>query len=252
MKHRAAMFSVLGKHLLVAAACILLALSFATSVVADDFDRGAAGSLPLQEKEVLLRKRIMSWHHNYVPPGFEYEDAVRFPLMYWHAWANQGVPTRTIFFILLITVLPMRIIFPGFVARFQIEYEQHWARSLGLGLLFLVFGGGCCGFLARTGLYAPLATLLLAGIQLTTLFGLTVACSSIGAGGLSILRIDKRIAKSKFSNIAPVCLGIFLCTLLTLVHGTTYLPGVGIRLVALIAAAGTGAVLVSMRKKGTD
>jgi hypothetical protein len=241
--------SKFGKFLLVASICALISLCFVMSVTADDPEVNQVSSPSSEGKGTLWGGRLWALPSSHVPPGLEYDDAVKYPIRYWRAWANQEIPIGRILWILLVTLLPLQLILPNHVARVRSQYEQHWASSLGFGLLFLIFSGPSCGFLARTGLYAPLATLLLGLVQLTTLFGLTVACNSIGSGALSILRLEKRIEKSKFYKVVTICLGIFLCSLLVLVPGHRLLPGLGIRLLALIAAAGTGAVLVSMKKK---
>jgi len=243
------MLSKFDKVLLVVSVCALISLCFVASVAADDPDVNQVRSPSSEGTGTLWGGRLWALPSSHVPPGLEYDDAVKYPIRYWRAWANQQIPIGRILWILLVTLLPIQLIFPGHVARVRTQYEQHWASSLGIGLLFLIFGGGTCGFLARTGLYAPLATLLLGVVQLITLFGLAVACNSIGAGALSILRLERRIAKSRFYNVATICLGIFLCALLALVPGHRLLPGLGVRLLALIASAGTGAVLVSMKKK---
>jgi len=242
-------FNAFGKFVLAAGVFVLISVCVVAPAPADDLDHNTNNLPAPQDKGSLLGKRIMALQPNYVPAGLEYEDAVKHPIMYWRAWANQGLPLREILSIFLVILLPIQFIFPGYVARVRSQYEQHWGRSLGIGLLFLIFGGGICGFLARSGLYAPLATLLLGVVQLITLFGLCVACNSIGAGALSILRLDKRIEKSKFNKVVTICLGIFLVTCLMLVPGHRLLPGLGLRLIALIAAAGAGAVLVTMSKK---
>jgi hypothetical protein len=223
-------------------------LFFVAFVRADDLEQKSTDSSPWLERRILLEHKIMSMQHNFVPNGLDYEDAVKHPLIYWRAWANQRLPFMMVALLLLGTLIPIRLICPNFVARAQIQYEQRWARSLGLGLLFLIFGGCCGGFLARSGLFAPLATVTIAAIQLIALFGLSVAADSIGRGALSILRLDKRLKANKFNNLLPLCLGILLCSLLVLIPGFSLLPGLGNRLLALIAAAGTGAVLVSIKK----
>jgi len=236
--------------MLAASVCALMFVCFITSVRADDSSQSTSSTPAPQDRGFLLGKRIVDLQPNFVPAGLEYEDAVKHPIWYWRAWANQRLPARTMIWLLLLTLLPIQLIFPGYVAKVRTQYEQHWGSSLGIGLLFLIFGGGACGFLARTGLYAPFATLLLGLVQLSTFFGLAVACNSIGAGALSILRLEKRIEKSKFKNVITICFGIFLCVLLARVPGHHLLPGLGVRLLALIAAAGTGAVLVTLSKRG--
>jgi hypothetical protein len=242
----------LARHSIIAVLFIALQFFCAPAVRADNPTAGYPNIPAGLERQVELRQKILSMQRARVPTGLEYDDAVKHPILYWRAWANQKLPFVSVVLILLITVLPIRLIAPNIIARAQLQYEQRWARSLGLGLLFLIIGGSCGGFLARSGLFAPLATVLVATIQLITLFGLTVACNSIGAGALSILRLDKRIGQGKFYNLLPLVTGILLCSLLVLIPGIQLLPGLGNRLLALIASAGTGAVLITFKKSAKD
>jgi hypothetical protein len=203
----------------------------------------------LQNKQLEVDRRVMARQQKWIPEGFNSEDAAMHPIIYWRAWLNQPWPVHRVFILLLVfsfVAIGFQLICPKLVAKSQVVYEQKWLRSLGAGLLVLTLGAVLTGVLARTGQYLAMANLLLGAIEVTSLFGLSVAAKSIGKGFLTIVRLQKFLKGDLATQYVPILVGMIICGLmLLLARCVPFLPGFGARLLSLIAYAGSGALLIS-------
>jgi len=230
-------------------ALAFMAFCLAAPAHADDLNTKTVDETPWQSHRLEIEHQIMARQINLTPAGLSDEDAVKHPLIYWREWTSQRLPCIRIMVVLLLTLLPIKLLCPKVVAAAQDQYEHRWARSMGIGLLFLILGAYSVGLLGRLGLFGPLATVALAAIQLIALIGLCVSANSIGNGASNILHLHKRLGEGKLGNLMPLCLGILLISLLVLIPHFKWLPGLGNRLLALLASAGTGAFLLSVNKR---
>lgn len=208
-------------------------------------------------KTAATRHRVREFLHPppaLVPFGLEYEDVVRRPFLYWREWINQTLPWNRVLYVYFCATTALQIFFGKTLVNAKEYYERKWLRNLGVGLLFGIIGMTLVGSMARMGLYAPLATVLLAAIQFVSLMGLTIAASTIGGAVLRVTRIDQRLKRPWLQNFIPLWMGIFILSFLVLIPGFGMLPRLGNRLLSLIAAAGTGAFLSywQVRQRGDD
>src|SRR5271156_6122537 len=125
MKRWEITLSKFDKFLLVASVCALIAFSIVTSVAADDPEVNQVSSPSSEGTGTLWGGRLWALPSSHVPPGLEYDDAVKYPIRYWRAWANQEIPIGRILWILLVILLPIQLILTNHVARVRSQYEQH-------------------------------------------------------------------------------------------------------------------------------
>jgi len=130
----------------------------------------------------------------------------------------------------------------------RVVYDKQRLRMFGIGALISVLGCVVAGFLYRLELFAPLAGLLIALVQLINLFGLTVAAQSIGIGFFKLIKLEQWQQSSKLGLLIRVWSGAFLLSLVVLIPRLGALPPVGNRLLCLIAVAGAGATLASIKR----
>jgi hypothetical protein len=184
-----------------------------------------------------------------MPEGMQYEDVVQRPFLYWRLWINQCLPFRrlVVFFLFVSTALQM-LCGPTLI-RAKEHYEKKWLRSLGVGILSSVFGVTAVVGMARMGLFVPLATVLLAIVQLSGLLGLSIASMSIGESVLRLTRLEKVLPKPWLKTFAALWTGTILLSLLMLIPGAGPLPRLGNRILAFIAVTGAGALLTFLRSR---
>lgn len=182
------------------------------------------------------------------PEGMTAEDATLRPFLYWRAWANQKLPLYRVFFFLLFAVNIISVIAPRLVTDAREPYESKWFRCLGLGVLFFTIAPGAAGQMARLGLFTPLATVIIAFVQLTALAGLSVAAQAIGDSIFRILHLNSIIKHPLLNRLASLCVGTLALSSISLIPGIGQMPRLGNRMLALVAAAGTGGLLMLFPK----
>jgi hypothetical protein len=149
---------------------------------------------------------------------------LRYPLMYWREWSNQKLPPLRVLVFMLILVTAVQLLFGTQSESARVVYDQKRLRMFGIGALISVLGCVVAGFLYRLGLFAPLAGLLIALVQLINLFGLTVAAQSIGIGFLKLLKLEQWQQSSKQGLLVRAWAGAFLLSLIALIPRIGALP----------------------------
>src|ERR1700733_4305367 len=187
--------------------------------------------------------------HLLIPEGMQYDDVVRRPFLYWRLWINQCLPVRRllVFFLFLSSALQL-LCGPALLGAKE-HYEKKWLRSLGVGILASVFAVTAVVGMVRLGLFAPLATALLAIVQLCGLLGLTTAAMSAWESVPRLTRLEKFLTKPWLKTFVPLWTGTILLSLLMLIPGAGPLPRLGNRILALIAVTGAGALLTFVRAR---
>jgi hypothetical protein len=233
-------------------------IPFCTSVFAQSSNDSPSILERMQNHQLVVDKQMMARQHAWNPEGYNSEDAVMHPIIYWRAWVNQPWPLHRIgalLFVYSVVAIAFQFFCPGLLAKSQGVYEQRWLRSLGLGLLVLILGGILTGFLARAGLFFAIANTLFAAVQFISLLGLCVAAKSIGRGFLTLVRIRglQHVKGDLKTEFKPLLVGLFLCAIILIVgRFVPFLPGFGPRLLGLIASAGGGALLMAIRQSSRD
>jgi hypothetical protein len=182
-----------------------------------------------------------------IPEGMQYEDVVQRPFLYWRLWINQCLPFRRLLVFFLFVSSALQILCGPTLLGAKERYETKWLRSLGVGILSSVFAVTAVVGMARMGLFAPLATVLLAIVQLCGLLGLTIASMSVGESVLRLTRLEKLLTKPWLKTFVALWTGTILLSLLMLIPGAGPLPRLGNRILALIAVTGAGALLTFLR-----
>jgi hypothetical protein len=184
-----------------------------------------------------------------LPEDVKQEDVVQRPFLYWRAWANQKLPLPRVEIFLTLMISLVELIMPTLVIESTATYRQKWLRSFGIGCLFFTVGMFAGATLARMGLYAPLATVTIAAVQLVSMIGMAVAARAIGSRITSFLHFERFIKHEGWRNWISLWLGGFILALVTLIPGFGSLPRVGNRMFALISAAGTGAFIMTAKAR---
>ncbi|MDR3613421.1 MAG: hypothetical protein P4L53_07635 [Candidatus Obscuribacterales bacterium] len=179
------------------------------------------------------------------------DDVMRYPLVYWRQWSNRKLPPFRVLIFMLGLVSSVQLLLGSQLDAARVIYDKQRLRMFGIGALISVLGCVVAGFLYRLELFAPLAGLLIALVQLFNLFGLTVAAQSMGIGLLKLLKLGQWQQTSKLGLLVRVWVGAFLLSLMVLIPRIGALPPVGNRLLCLFAVAGSGATL-ALIKRGKD
>ena len=183
------------------------------------------------------------------PEGMQPEDVVQRPFLYWRSWANQRLPFHRVASFLLFTLTFIYLLMGGSISSAQVHYQNRWLRSLGIGLLVLVVGVAAVTFLSRMGLYTPLAVVVLAAVQFMGLLGLAVVSLVIGRSILGAVHISERIKNVLLRDLVCLWIGALLLSLLVFIPGIGVLPRLGNRILALLSAAGAGAIFTHLRAR---
>ncbi len=182
------------------------------------------------------------------PEGMQSEDVLQRPFLYWRSWINQCLPFRCMLVFLLFVSTGLQFLCGPKLLDAKEHYQRKWLRSLGLGVLSTTFGSLAVVSLARLAIFTPLATVVLAAVQLLCLMGLVVAAASVGQSVSRLLRLERWLRLPWLKIFVPLWIGVFLLSLLILIPGVGLVPRIGNRILALIAVTGAGALLASWQK----
>jgi hypothetical protein len=183
------------------------------------------------------------------PPGVEPNDLARRPFVYWRAWINQKFPYPRMVWFLMITGLVLHYLFGKLLIAAKEDYDQHWLRCLGIGILVAIISGIVTATAARMGIFAPLATLIQAVTQCLSLLGMTLAADSLGLICMRAARLESRLQKPWLVSTVHLLVGVLLLSLFVLIPGVGTLPRLGNRILALFGAAGLGAICIQLQSR---
>ncbi len=184
-----------------------------------------------------------------VPDGLQFEDVELRPFLYWRAWANLRLPVSRVISFLMFALTIINVSVPQIVAAAGVEYKNRWLRSFAIGVMFFTLGLIAAGSMVRMGLYGPLGTLILAVVQLTSLVGLTISARSIGETTARLIRVDRLLKNPWLKGLSELWIGVLILAAISLIPGLGKLPRLGNRMLALLAAAGSGAFLLALTLK---
>ena len=206
-------------------------------------------TLPAPADNSLSAETSERFRLSHLEHGQHSDYVLRYPLKYWRDWSNQKLSPVRVLLCMLILVSITQLFCPVSLGAAREIYDRQRLRMFGIGALTCTLGCVVAGFLYRLELFAPLAGLLLALVQLVELFGLAVASQSIGNGLFSLIRLGQWQQQSQFGHLARIWSGAFLLSLIVLIPRIGALPPVGNRLLCLIAVAGAGAALTFIRNR---
>lgn len=179
-------------------------------------------------------------------PDFSKQDTNRAPLMAFRRWAYQSKPFVPAFLFSLFIGLVGTSFFPKNITVAQECCMKSFWRSLGRAFLAITVLVIFIRILILLQVTVPLATVLVAVLQLAIISGLSVGISLLGdrifcKTGLAKLSFMEE--HPRWATFFRILIGSLLIALICQIPGIGRLPRIGIRIVVLIAILGLGGLL---------